>query len=281
MRSIFDDVQFSALTLPRYPQRSARLRVDLERIGIPVTFFEGVEGTQVALTQRWLLSIPRRLACEMPWRPNQLAGNLGHRRIDAHFLQTDRTYLVVLEEDVFLDENFLHGLRLILASHVEFDVIQLGYSDVYDYRDVEFANSPAIDMGNGRGIYRINGTHAPWGAFGMLYSRRFVERRWRDQGLFPIEPADFFFFNRSRRTYAVKPPLVHHDYTQVSVVEGRSQEMDAVKNAVVDRRCRDLRKRMFSDLTRRLIRFSPLYYIWVAFCGSTIRAVRQRGETLA
>jgi glycosyl transferase family 25 len=114
------------INLDRAPERLARIRAQLENLGLPWTRLSAVDARALTDTQRAALDEPayRRKHGKTPaW--GELGCYLSHVEVMRRFLTSDAEFALVLEDDALLRDTLPAVLRGLLAHPARWDVVKL------------------------------------------------------------------------------------------------------------------------------------------------------------
>ena len=114
------------INLDRAPDRLARIRDQLERLGLPWTRLPAVDARALTPEQRAALDEPayRRKHGKTP-ALGELGCYLSHVEVMRRFLASDAAFALVLEDDVLLQDTLPAVLRGLIAHADRWDVVKL------------------------------------------------------------------------------------------------------------------------------------------------------------
>jgi len=114
------------INLDRAPERLARIRAQLERLGLPWTRLPAVDAQALTPAQRAALDEPayRRRHGKTP-APGELGCYLSHVEAMRRFLASEAEFALVLEDDVLLHEALPAVLAGLVAQRARWDVAKL------------------------------------------------------------------------------------------------------------------------------------------------------------
>lgn len=114
------------INLDRAPERLARIRAQLDPLGLPWTRLAAVDARALTPAQRAALDEPsyRRKHGKTP-APGELGCYLSHVEVMRRFLASEAAFALVLEDDVLLREALPTVLRGLVAHAARWDVAKL------------------------------------------------------------------------------------------------------------------------------------------------------------
>jgi len=114
------------INLDRAPERLARIRAQLERLGLAWTRLAAVDARALTPVQRAALDEPtyRRRHGKTPV-PGELGCYLSHLEVMRHFLAGEAEFALVLEDDVLLHDALPAVLAGLVAQRRRWDVAKL------------------------------------------------------------------------------------------------------------------------------------------------------------
>lgn len=113
--------------------RRAVMTERLDKIGIPYSFFEGVNGRTFDMKTAPAYNAARRkIFFGRDLIPAELGCLLSHRGVYEKMDRENIPYAVVLEDDVIFEDNFAETLMALMNTPVQWDVIRfLGSAKIY------------------------------------------------------------------------------------------------------------------------------------------------------
>ncbi len=114
------------INLDRAPERLARIRGQLERLGLPFTRFAAVDARQMTPAQKALLddaAYRRKHGMAPVW--GELGCYLSHVEVMRAFLASDAEFALVLEDDVLLHDSLPEVLKGLMANPGRWDAVKL------------------------------------------------------------------------------------------------------------------------------------------------------------
>ncbi len=232
---------------PKDTQRRQDMQDRLEPLGIQPEFFPAIDGYALDID-----TLPdydgekRRRYFGKDLGPGEIGCLLSHRSICEKMLTENIDRAVVLEDDVFLEDNFKTVLEDIQRLDLDWDIIRfIGHGKVFDIGFRQLAQ-----LQNGYHITRV--PTSPSGAYGYILTikaaktiLRFMQRNW-----VPVDIVHSRSWETGLETLMVQPSPVTPD------LEGPSTIGDA----------RFERKREISGLTKIL---HPFYRFWYKLSNGT------------
>jgi glycosyl transferase, family 25 len=204
-----DGVQTWVINLDRAPERLARVRAQLERLGLPWQRLPAVDARAFTPEQRAQLDEPgfqRRHG--MHSLPGELGCYLSHIEVMRRFLASSATAALVLEDDVQLHGTLPAVLAALLQRPAQWDVVKL--SAVHSGTPVA-----VDDLGHGHRLAVMLSKCT--GSSAYLMNRR-AAQAWLRQpgGLLPMQlPYDHAFdrawVHRLKQRLVVPTPCGHDD----------------------------------------------------------------------
>lgn len=114
------------INLDRAPERLARIRGQLERLGLPFTRLSAVDARQMTPAQKALLdeaAYRRKHGMAPVW--GELGCYLSHVAVMRAFLAGDAEFALVLEDDVLLHDSLPAVLQGLMAHPGRWDAVKL------------------------------------------------------------------------------------------------------------------------------------------------------------
>jgi glycosyl transferase family 25 len=114
------------INLDRAPERLARIRAQLDRLGLPWTRLAAVDARALTPEQAATLDEPayRRKHGKTP-APGELGCYLSHHEVMRRFLAGEAEFALVLEDDVLLEPSLPAVLQGLLAHPDRWDMVKL------------------------------------------------------------------------------------------------------------------------------------------------------------
>lgn len=220
-----DGVQTWVINLDRAPDRLARVREQLGRLGLPFERLPAVDARTLTPAQRALLDEPafhRRHG--MTPLPGELGCYLSHIEVMRRFLASGAEAALVLEDDVRLHDTLPAVLAALMRCRERWDVVKL--SAVH-------SGTPAAvaDLGSGHALAVMLSKCT--GSSAYLMNRRAAEAWLREPGgLLPMQLPYDHAFDRAwafglKQRLVVPTPCGHDD--QVASTIGAPANMPSRK----------------------------------------------------
>ncbi len=201
------------ISLASSTERRARAVAQLEKAGLPFSVFDAIDGTAQALQLIERVDAPayqRNMGTSLP--PGKMGVYASHLAVWQEFINSEKHFALVLEDDIVLHDDFLDALHTALSIPDRWDVIRFNCIR---------AKLPVPQATVGR--YRVNAYLGPFtGNATYLINRPTASRLgpslWPQQRALDHELNRFFIHNY--RQLGLEPWASHPDDEGVSTITG-------------------------------------------------------------
>lgn len=200
---------------PKDTQRRQDMQDRLSPLGIEPVFFPAIDGYALEIdTLEDYDGEKRRRYFGKDLRPGEIGCLLSHRAIYEKMLAEDIDQAVVLEDDVFLEDDFRTTLEDIQRLDLDWDIIRfVGHGKVFD---IGYRQLAALQ--NGYHISRV--PTSPSGAYSYMLTKkaaktllRFMQRNW-----VPVDIVHSRSWETGLETLLVQPSPVTPDLEGPSTI---------------------------------------------------------------
>ncbi len=124
--AILDNILTLVINLDRSPHRLARIARQLEDISWPWERLSAADGQQIDMTDQSLVDVAafKRKHGKMPL-PGEVGCYLSHVWAMRRFLESDRDYLLILEDDLRIGSDLPGVLQALIHERDQWDVVML------------------------------------------------------------------------------------------------------------------------------------------------------------
>lgn len=125
-RAKLDDVAILCVNLARAPDRRAQMQVEAARLGLDIGFVDAVDGRSLSDAERAAYDpAARRRTWRAEMTSNEIACVLSHRKALETFLGGDKPFLVLLEDDAVLAEDFADTVAELASAPALWRLVRL------------------------------------------------------------------------------------------------------------------------------------------------------------
>ncbi len=116
-----------AISLPNSAERRRCLAIELEKLGLPYSIIDAIDGNKLSLEQLRKVC-PRELSLrvERALSPSEVGCSLSHRAALQSFLNSKYQYALILEDDAVPASNASELISLLLEGAPGFDIYKIG-----------------------------------------------------------------------------------------------------------------------------------------------------------
>lgn len=214
-----DIVYYICINLESAVDRKARMKAQAEREGMNLHFLPAVLGKNWKEEVGEYSSYDEKRRCReygFPLLPNEQGCILSHMRALRAFIDSEKPYGCIFEDDIILEEGFKKGVDDLLSSVGGWDIFKLCYEDDSMISPVE-----GIKTKDGRQVVFIK--KVVWLASAHLFTRacavemlkKFEEQYW---AAFDAQLGHFMLL----KPYVVvgaSPSYAHIDHQEVSTID--------------------------------------------------------------
>lgn len=113
------------INLDRSPERLAQMQERLACFNLPFRRVPAVDGKKVTFTEREINALEYERCHGKYVTPTEVACYISHYNAFQLFLESDKEYALILEDDMVLCDDFLFVLDGLMKNHQDWDMVKL------------------------------------------------------------------------------------------------------------------------------------------------------------
>lgn len=209
-------------------ERRAGIARQLDALGLPFTFFDGVRGSALSAEDKARILGPRELTHELIERDmtdNEIGCALSHVGVYRRMVECQQSHALVLEDDALLLPGFMDVLQAM--SSEDYDLVLLGYPKLSE-EDVRMAwlYDPVrvlkrLSTGH---VYGERPHESCKGTVSYLLSLDAAKQLVQANMPLVTVADDYHYFKRVIRIWHLRPFVVTEDARYVSTIRGNFRE---------------------------------------------------------
>lgn len=203
------------ISLQSATERRQKVKQEFERLAVPFTFFDAVDGRKFSMSEREDYDgVRRRRYFGKDLTGGELGCLLSHRGIYQKMVNEQIPYALVFEDDARLHDDFPSVVESLLSCPVKYDLVRFLSSD----KVARLTQRKVAEFAGGYSLNRLLTT--PGGAHGYIITLdgagkllRATRRNWR-----PIDTLMGHVWSTGLHAFIVQPGLVWQDLSLQSSI---------------------------------------------------------------
>jgi glycosyl transferase family 25 len=206
------------ITLPHATARQASIRAQLDALGLPFSFVDGVVGADLPARPKGYNSVRRRLCFGKDLTPGEIGCFLAHRRALQAVLDSGANYGVICEDDVTFQDDTAAVIEAVRHAVPKFDLVRMTASDKTACSKKKWR---VMSLHGNYGLYRM--LNLPGGGWAYMVSRRGAECLLNASETFwmPFDTLLAMAWHTGTDSYHLLPSPILHEHEDSMIGEDR------------------------------------------------------------
>lgn len=250
------------INLERSHERRVMMQERLDALGLHYEFIKAIDGNTLTPDEQSSYAAKRRrLFYGHDLTFGEIGCLLSHRKVYRHMIENNIDCAIVLEDDVFLDQDFPEVVRHLMALKQPWDMIRFLASPKTCRRSRKL-----FTISEARSLARPYGT--PGGAYGYMLTLRAARRlnAKMQKNYIPVDTLHGQVWKTGLQIYNIVPsPVTYNDVIASTIGEERYNKRGSL----------NLKEKVIFPITRGLLKISDL------ICKRLFQAVSWPSDSLA